>query len=186
MNELFTRLAIGILLGGLASCSSSSSSGPTATGDAQTPPTTNGTDVEAWIKGGAYKSWHCEPAPHAARAPSPHFFDRVCSNAVINAAASNTTAAWPKGAAAVKELFSAATDPAPSGYAVYVKTQDDGAAGANWYWYERVPNGTMYADGFGGSGDAKANCVPCHGSAGADAAHTTSPGGHDFVYTPIP
>jgi len=28
---------------------------------------------------------------------------------------------------------------APVGYAVYLKTESDSAAGANWYWYERVP-----------------------------------------------
>src|SRR5882762_6298866 len=49
-------------------------------GDAQTPPTTNGTDVEAWLKKGDYKSWTCETAQHAQLKVSPHGFNRVCSN----------------------------------------------------------------------------------------------------------
>jgi hypothetical protein len=148
--------------------------------------------VEAWIKTGAYKSWHCESATHASRNPSVHSFNRICSNdAVANNA--TATAAWPQGAAAVKELYASLTDTTPVGYAVYLKTAADSAAGANWYWYERVPldstaphdaNGVV-ADGLGASGPAMSICVGCHSASGSDAAHTPSPNGHDEVYTPV-
>jgi len=148
--------------------------------------------VEAWLQTGAYKKWHCESAVHAARSPSPHGFNRICSNSVVSAHAADV-GAWPQGAAAVKELYATATDPAPVGYAVYVKTAADSAAGANWYWYERVPSDSpaphdaagVVADGPGSSGPAQQICVGCHGAAGSDAAHTSSLGSHDQIYTPV-
>ena len=162
-----------------------------AAADANLPPT-GATAIEAWLKTGQYKNWHCEPAVHDARSPSPHGFNRICSNDVIAAHAAEGVA-WPKGAAAVKELFAAAGDSAPVGYAVYTKTASDSAAGANWSWYERVPLDSsaphdasgVVADGLGSTGPAMQICVGCHGAAGADAAHTPSVGGHDQVYTPV-
>lgn len=151
----------------------------------QTPPE-GATAVEAWLATGAYKQWHCEPALHASRDPSPHGFNRICSNDLVAATATGTTA-WPKGAAAVKELFAKATDTTPGGYAVYLKTDTDSAAGANWYWYERLPATTSpVADGRGDSGAPKTICVGCHAAAGSDTAHTPSAGGRDEVYTPVP
>jgi hypothetical protein len=144
------------------------------------------TAVEAWLATGAYKQWHCESALHASRDPSPHGFNRICSNDLIAAMATGTTT-WPKGAAAVKELFASATDTTPGGYAVYLKTDADSAAGANWYWYERMAGSTSaVADGMGNAGAPKSVCVGCHMAAGADAAHTPSVGGRDEVYTPVP
>jgi cytochrome c553 len=146
--------------------------------------------VESWLAAGSYKQWHSEPAIHASRSPSPHGFDRVYSNNLINTG----TGLWPQGAAAVKELYASATDTTPVGYAVYLKTQADSAGGANWYWYERVPlsssaphdaNGVV-ADGLGSAGAAMTICVGCHAAAGSDAAHTPSIGGRDEVYTPVP
>jgi hypothetical protein len=193
-------------------CSNTSSSespegGPSSTpdagdvGNAQTPPM-GMVAVEAWLATGAYKSWSCESAVHESRSPSPHGFNRICSNNLISSNAT-ATAAWPEGAAAVKELWpsipdqdsddDAAPATAPVGYAVYLKTASDSAGGANWYWYERVPldsaaphdaNGVV-ADGLGGSGPALSICVACHSASGLDAAHTPSPNGHDEVYTPV-
>lgn len=167
-------LAAACAAGAFASaCSSSNSSGP---GSAQTPPT-NGADVETWLKTGQYKSWTCEGAPHAPRGPSIHGPNRICSNSAISSNASGT-GNWPSGAAAVKELYTNVTDTTPSGYAVYLKTAADSAGGNNWYYYERA--GTkVYSDGMG-----TMLCVSCHTLAGSDAAHTTSPNGRDFVYTP--
>jgi hypothetical protein len=124
--------------------------------------------------------------------PSPHGFNRIFSNDII---ASNATGsgAWPKGAAAVKELYASATATTPIGIAVYLKVSDDSAGGSNWYWYERVPldsdaphdaNGVV-ADGMGSSGPAKEICVGCHTGAGIDPAHTPTTGGRDQVYTPV-
>ena len=148
--------------------------------------------VEAWLQAGSYKRWTCEGAIHAARSPSPHGFNRICSNLLVSGNAEATTA-WPKGAAAVKELYASAADTTPIGYAVYAKTKDDSGAGANWYWYERVPLDSaaphdasgVVADGMGSTGPAMQICVGCHGAAGADAAHTPSVGGRDQVYTPV-
>jgi hypothetical protein len=149
--------------------------------------------VEAWLKKGSYRSWHCEGEAHPFRPPSPHGFNRICSNDLLSAAAKED-GDFAKGAAAVKELYAAADDEQPVGYAVYLKTGDDSAGGANWYWYERVPldhpaphdEFGVVADGMGDTGPAKTICVGCHAAAGSDAAHTPSPGGRDQVYTPVP
>jgi len=157
----------------------------------QTPPQ-GAALIEAWLAKGDYKGWHCEPQPHAFRPPSPHGFNRICSNDLVSKNATGT-GAWPRGAAAVKELYASATASAPIGYAVYLKTADDSAAGANWYWYERVPldhaaphdaKGVV-ADGLGNEGAAKTICVGCHVAAGSDPGHTPSQYGRDQVYTPV-
>jgi hypothetical protein len=174
----------------LAACSSSSDSPGS---DDQTPPTSGRTDMETWLAAGSYKAWSSETAVHASRSPSPHNFNRIYSNDLISGAAAGT-GNWPKGAAAVKELYADANGGTPVGYAVYLKTDADSAGGSNWYWYERVPltaeaphdaNGVV-ADGKGGDGTAKTICVSCHGAAGSDTAHTPSAGGRDQVYTPVP
>ena len=192
------RLAVATMVI-VAGCGSSSTSGDAgadgsgvvdAGGNAQTPPMGR-VALEAWLATGVYRSWHCEPTTHMARPPSPHGFNRICSNDAVAGAAIGMEA-WPAGAAAVKEFYDTPTDTTPVGYAVYLKTAADSAAGANWYWYERVPlsspvphasNGVV-ADGTGGTGTPNTICVACHTAAGSDAAHTPSPGSHDFVYTP--
>jgi hypothetical protein len=180
------QLCCALVFGTFAACSDDAAS-TTTSSDAQTPPTTGGADLEKWIKDGSYLTWTCEPAKHAPRSPSPHpsatGFNRICSNDVVKAAATGT-GAWPKGSAAVKELFSSDTSTTPDGYAVYLKTDADSASGANWYWYERV-GATVVADGKGGSGAPRDICVACHGAAGSDAPHTPTTGGRDQVYTPV-
>jgi len=187
----FENLTYGVLVSlMMIGCGGDDSSAP---GDNQTPPMGR-VAVEAWLADSAatYKTWAAEPAIHASRDPSPHGFNRIYSNDVI---ASNTggNGPWPKGAAAVKELYASATATTPIGIAVYLKLDNDSAGGSNWYWYERVPldseaphdaNGVV-ADGTGGGGPAKDICVGCHTGAGIDAAHTPSPGGRDQVYTPV-
>jgi hypothetical protein len=184
------RTILNVLMIAAAACSGDDGTGGTG-GDAQTPPQGRSA-VEAWLADGAYKAWAAEPAVHESRSPSPHGFNRIYSNELLAANVAGT-AAWPRGAAGVKELFASATATTPIGYAVYLKLADDSADGANWYWYERVPldseaphdaNGVV-ADGAGGSGPARDICVGCHAAAGADAAHTPTPGGRDQVYTPV-
>src|SRR5262245_32512853 len=80
---------------------------PTAPGSAQMP-AMGASEVTAWLDSGMYLSWKCESAVHEARSPSPHGFNRICSNDVLAGAASGS-GAWPKGAAAVKELHASAT-----------------------------------------------------------------------------
>jgi hypothetical protein len=160
-------------------------------GDPQTPPVGR-VAVEDWLARGDYKAWACEPAIHPARVPSPHGFNRICSNDLIAQNAAGT-GAWPEGAAAVKELYASMDATTPIGVAVYLKQAADSAGGANWYWYERVPldsavphdaNGTV-ADGRGDAGPERDICVGCHMAAGADAEHTPTIGGRDQVYTPV-
>jgi hypothetical protein len=157
-----------------------------AGGTTQSPPM-GAAAVQAWLATGVYKSWHCEAAPHAARSPSIHLFDRICSNDIISANATGT-GPWPEGAAAVKELYTAATvdGGVPGAYAVYLKTEPDSGAGANWYFYGPLTAGGSAVDGLGSSATVAAECVSCHMAAGTDAAHTPSPGGRDEVYTPVP
>jgi hypothetical protein len=191
-------------------CSNSSSTSGTPLPDSSTPETSmtaeasapdasetppmGAATVEAWLATGAYKKWKCEPAVHMARSPSPHGFNRICSNDVIESTVDSPDP-WSEGAAAVKELYSSLTATTPDGYAVYLKTESSSAGGANWYWFEIVPSDSsaphneagVVADGLGtaDAGPPYAICVSCHGAAGSNAAHTPSPNGHDFVYTPV-
>ena len=176
---------------GMMTTESSTGTHPVAAGNAQAP-AMGASEVTDWLQGGAYLSWHCEPSVHEARTPSPHGFNRICSNDLLaQSAAANGP--WPKSAAAVKELHASATSTTPVGYAVYSKTQADSAGGANWYWYEIVPLDSaaphdatgLVADGLGDGGPAKSICVGCHAAAGSDAMHTPSAGGRDQVYTPV-
>jgi hypothetical protein len=162
--------------------------------NAQTPPT-NGAAVRAWLEAGSYKTWHCEPAPHASRSPSPHNMNRICANDLSSAyaAADGGAGERPEGTAAVKELYDA-TGTTIRGYAVYLKAAATSSGGASWYWYESDPtvpasirdSMDVIADGFGGSGGGPNGiCVSCHSAAGSNAAHTPTPGSSDFVYTQV-
>ena len=190
-NWIGTLMAPAILAGTIAGCSSSNATSVTSAdagnaidaGSSQIPPI-GASAVTAWLASGVYKSWHCEPAVHAARPPSPHNVDRVCSNDVIANSATGS-APWPKGAAAVKELFASTTATTPGGYAVYLKTQADSANGANWYYYGSLTAGGTPVDGMGTDATVMSTCTICHLAAGSDAAHTPSPGGRDEVYTPV-
>lgn len=168
---------LGLLLGmlPLAACGGS---------DPQAPPTTGMAAVESWLTQGLYKSWHCEPAAHAARSPSPHGMNRICSNNLLSGAG---TGEYPVDSASVKELYDSA-GASIVGYAVFRHTSA-GTTGAAWYYYERVPQSSMaphdangvVADGIGSAGPAQTICVSCHQAAGSDMAHS----GHDFVYTQV-
>lgn len=156
-------------------------------GDAQTPPTTNATDVEAWLKKGDYKSWTCETASHSQLKVSPHGLNRVCSNDIAARFAGVVGAERPVNTASVKELYDDSSKLV--GYAVGVKVKPKSAGGDGWYWYERVPldsqaphdkNGVV-ADGLGSAGAAKTICVGCHAGAGSDNLHDVM-GSSDFVY----
>ncbi|CAN5766517.1 hypothetical protein BH11MYX2_BH11MYX2_29650 [soil metagenome] len=183
--------AIPFLLFVLAACGGDDGGSAGSAGTDQMPPQGR-VAVDGWLRDGAYKLWAAEPAIHEARDPSPHGFNRIYSNALLASNAAGT-ATWPKGVAAVKELYNSMTDTTPVGYAVYAKLQDDSADGVNWYWYERVPANNeaphdahgVVADGDGTDGPPNEICVGCHMGAGIDMNHTPSPGGRDFVYTPV-
>jgi len=137
---------------------------PPLMGDAETPPTGTQAELDAWLAAGSYKSWRCEPAPHAARPGSGHSANRICTNA--RQSTHTGTAAFPVGSAAVKELFDG--DGVLEGYGVYVRAAD-GDGGEKRFWYERIGS-SVIALGFGHT-----TCIGCH--AGAPK---------DFVFTVIP
>lgn len=143
--------------------------------DAQTPPQ-SGADVDAWIAQGDYQAWSCETAEHAARSPSPHGVNRICSNQLLSA---HGTGEYPVGAASVKEIFDAEGGDIV-GYAVALHVSE-GTDGGSWYWYEKIPGMGVVADGLGDTGPANTICVGCHQGAGIDAMHS----GHDMVYTQV-
>jgi hypothetical protein len=175
----------------LSACGSSdgdsSSTSVTTAGDAQTPPTSNGNDVEAWLKTGKYEAWTCEDVPHAQMKVSPHGHNRVCVNDLIAGFTGSGSEERPKGSAAVKELYD--DSDALVGYAVEVKLAAASDSGKNWYWYERLPLDSMappgstrvVADGMGNAGAARDICVGCHAAAGSDGTHTVTKSS-DFVY----
>jgi len=143
--------------------------------DAQTPPTGDETAMSAWLAEGDYNAWACESAPHAARSPSPHGINRICSN---DALSTHGKGEYPVGAAGVKELYDAAGKKIV-GHAVYLKvTKGKGEA---WYWFEKTDANGLIANGLGDSGTPKTVCVGCHAGTGSDADHA----GHDFVYTQV-
>ena len=138
----------------------------------QLPPVDDLTGLETWLAAGHYLSWHCEKAPHPARPPGAHGSTRICSNEALSATSASSP--FPVGAASVKELYTAGGQ--PNGHAVAVKLEADSAAGAGWYWYERL-GGTLYANGSG-----VALCTDCH--AGADSTFAAT--ARDFVFTVVP
>jgi hypothetical protein len=160
-------LAAVAALGGCAGVGDGGTAG-TGGSDAQTPPRGESA-LTAWLAEGSYKQWACEPHEHEPSAASAHTVNRICSNALLSAAPDDQP--FPGGAAAVKELFDAIGGPV-TGHAVYLKTADDSADGAGWYWFEANPG--VFADGLGGSGRPKSSCVGCH--AGAP---------HDFAWTQV-
>ena len=161
-------------------------------GTTQTPPTTNGTDVEAWLAKGDYKTWKCQTVSHPQMAVSPHGQNRICSNDLVAQFMSGDggTSERPVGSASVKELFDAQS--MLVGYAVAVKTKATSDSGGSWYWYERVPLDSpvphdakgVVADGLGTEGVAQSLCVGCHGAAASDAKHSVT-GSSDFVYLQV-
>lgn len=204
MMKVYAALLASVMAGVLPACGSSdanmSSGGaaaslgganPTgAAGTAQTPPTTNGADVEAWLAKGDYKSWQCELVNHPQMAVSPHGKNRVCSNDLSAQFSDTSGAQRPAGSAAVKELYD--DQSALVGYAVSVKTKATSDAGASWYWYERVPldsaaphnSAGVVADGLGTEGAAQSICVGCHAAAASNAEHTVTASG-DFEYLQV-
>ncbi|MEO8903523.1 MAG: hypothetical protein ABI488_14915 [Polyangiaceae bacterium] len=190
-------LVLSLCVGALTACGSDAATSmpSTSAGDAQTPPTTNGTAVEAWLTAGSYKTWTCETASHPQMKVSPHGINRICSNDLISNFTGAVGAERPKGSAAVKELYDDSM--ALVGYAVSVKVADTSRGGANWYWYERVPQDSMaphdangiVADGIGLTPEktdaGKGICVGCHSGAGSDTEmHLVNKSG-DFVYDVI-
>jgi hypothetical protein len=123
--------------------------------------------VQAWLAQASYTSWHCEAAPHAARSPSPHGTNRICSNEL---ASTHGAGEYPVDAAAVKEIYDGTGQ--VHAYAVY-RHVSAGPGGANWFWFEGAAS-DVFAFGLGDSGAPHDSCANCHGAAGRDADHRGS------------
>jgi hypothetical protein len=157
----------------LAGCHPPLSTPGTQSGTPQAPPTTDPDAVAAWLAGGQYLAWHCEPEPHAARGPGAHGHTRICSN---DALAAHGEGEYPVDSAAVKELYDGNR---LIGYAAY-RHVAPGGDGASWFWYERFgqsPN----AFGLGDDNAPRDVCVDCHRNAGRKSGFP----GHDYVFTQV-
>ncbi|WAS98581.1 hypothetical protein [Nannocystis punicea] len=154
--------------GDASSTSDASTTGAASTtGDADAlPPVDSAEALEAWLAGGAYRSWPAESTVHASAGPHGGNVRTFVNPALADSlAAANVM--HPQDAATVKELYGGGTDEIV-GYAVMVKLAPDSASGDGWYWYERL-DVTVYADDTGVK-----LCTGCHGS------------GSDYVLTPWP
>lgn len=91
-------------------------------------------------------------------------------------AVTGAPAAYPMGAASVKELY---VDGRVVGHAITLKLAEGASDGSKWYFYEKVGS-KIFANGKGmqSNGDV---CSGCHVGAGSDAGHS----GRDFVYTQV-
>lgn len=147
-----------------------------ATGDAQTPPTNGAADATlAWLKAGTYKSWKCEPAPHAPRVPSVHGIARECANTLV----SGGSDPFNVGAANVIEYYADAAATTPSGYGITVRVLTGSAKDA-WY-YGEVKAGALSSAGRAFKDTPAGTCADCHIGAGT----TTYPSGGDSVFSPV-
>lgn len=144
----------------------------TTMGDAQTPPMNTDPVITAWLAGGAYKAWKCQPAGHAPVGNSPHGPNRICNNTALSNTASGN---YPVGAASVKELLVADGGTAIVGYAIGLKTVAGASNGASWYWYLKN-NGNLVVNGKGKAANDD-GCSSCHQAAAP---------GRDFVFTQVP
>jgi hypothetical protein len=125
-------------------------------------PARGAADLPRWLAAAHYQGWHCEPAPHPARALSPHGVTRICSNDALRAAGDG---AFPVGAASVKEIFDGGRIAA---YAVSRRVAA-GQGGDGWYWFEGD------ASRASGNADGVPGCTGCHGQAPRDYVFTVVP-----------
>lgn len=144
---------------------------PTPTTPAGDVPPTELAALEQWLSEGHYtradRGWHGESRVHASKGPHTSTV-RTYVNQILFDSLTEGRAAHPIGAAAVKELYGGGTS--VLGWAVEVKTQEDSAAGAGWYWYE----------GENLSGPGLGICTGCH------RGNYNGLVSHDFVLTQFP
>lgn len=115
-------------------------------------------DVAAFVRSGAYRSWHAEPAPHATRGPHGTRVRTFINDALFDSLAAKASS-HPPGASAVKELFSGDS---VTGWAVDTKASD-----GVWEYFEGFePTLDQYR--FRGPGNL---CANCHAS-GVDSVLT--------------
>ncbi|HVJ16870.1 MAG TPA: hypothetical protein VM686_15625 [Polyangiaceae bacterium] len=116
----------------------------------------NAVELRPFLEAKAYAAWNAEPDYHLSTGPhgdGVRVFYGPTAAAALNAAATT----FPKGAGVVKELTSQGY---LYGWAVWVKVEDDSAAGNGFYWYEVIKGETM--DTIYGDARGSSDCVYCH------------------------
>ncbi|MEZ4265573.1 MAG: hypothetical protein R3F39_04280 [Myxococcota bacterium] len=139
---------------------------PDATDTGEVPPV-SGPELLTWLQAGNYAAWASESSAHESG--GPHFGQvRVFINPILAASLAAGDATYPKGAAAVKELFGETATATASSWSVWVKTDADSNGGLSTYWYE-IFDGSVFANAKGAL-----ICTDCHA------------GGADFLLTSYP
>jgi hypothetical protein len=124
--------------------------------------------LHEYLRGGAYRSWIGESAPHPSTGPhggkvrtylSPGLWDSLQAGR-----------AHPVDATAIKELYGSGNS--VTGWAVGIKLAGDSDGGKAWYWYEVFSTQAGASPAFAGRGLAL--CSNCHRA------------GRDYVLTPVP
>lgn len=144
------------------------------TGDAPGGVPTEDAALLAYLRAGTYKQMpHQEQGTHASAGPHKTFGRPVTvfMNETLAASLAAGNEQHPAGSEAVKEMYAPGAG-SLEGWAVMVKTQDDSAGGAGWYWYEVTstePGSEPVA-----SGNGIPLCFGCHAS------------GSDYVLTQWP
>ena len=132
-------------------------------------PPTEGAALLKWLQSGAYKAWPKESAAHRSMGEHKTLVQTYL-NPTVDASLSAKAKEHPRGSAAVKELMDAAGK--LSGWAVAVKTAEQGDGGKGWFWYEVL--GTAPGSGVVANGQAVPLCVSCHAK-GRDAMLSEHP-----------
>ena len=116
----------------------------------QLPPL-NAAELSVWLREGHYLAWRCEESISPPRSGGVHEHTRVCWN---NALVGADSTPYPMNAALVKEIYSSEGE--PLGHAVNVKVTA-GEGDQTWYFYERLIDDGLTADGLG-----EPECAGCH------------------------
>ncbi len=124
--------------------------------------------LHEYLRGGAYRQWAGESAPH--RSTGPHGGDVRTFVSPGLSASLQAGAAHPKDATAIKELYGSGDS--VTGWAVGIKLAGDSDGGKAWYWYEVFSTQPGASPGFAGQGLPL--CSNCHRD------------GRDYVLTPFP
>lgn len=130
---------------------------------------TSGADIFPWLQAKEYANFAAESGQHASTGPHGGNV-RTFLNPILFDALSSGSTNFPVGTAAVKELWGNGSK--LLGWAVFVKTQADSAAGNGFYWYEvysATDPSNPVADGNG-----VGLCSGCHSN------------GTDYFLTPFP
>lgn len=123
--------------------------------------------LQAWLAAGSYLTLPAESGRHASAGPHPGTVRTFLTPSLMASLAG--TGEHPRGAAAIKELYTGDT---LRGWAVAIKLEDASRGGAGWYWHEVFSTSPTAAPDYGGVGLTL--CTSCHGA------------GHDYVMTPFP